>query len=971
MAPPSKSTERRKRTSSKERESGDELSTLNLWVGDLSPDTVDFDLMAVFGEYGAMDALTSYSPRTYAFVFFKNTEDAKKAKEALQGSVVRGSAIKVEFARLAKPGRHIWIGGISSSVTAEQLEDELSQFGKIDDYKFFRDRNSALVGYSKLDNAIDAQKNINGKSIGGEQVRVDFQKPQSSRRDWPDNYNSRGTRRNTGLQEAWLAPDEMRNHHDGSKRHLAHGSRRDGPPSSTLWVGYPPSVHMDEQMLHNAMILFGEIERIKSFPSRNYSFVEFRSVDEARRAKEGLQGRLFGDPRIQIMFSSSDLAPGGKDNAPLLPGYRAPRPDMIFNEAPFGPIEIFAPNRPMAPNSFPGHFLPKGPGPSMSIRSHSTQGFDPHQSDSDFNDFGGSFPNFSDGNPNAPNWRQLSPVPGMRSSMGMRPPPRPMPNMWDDGFDVREPKRSRIDGSPVNDAPFHGRRMGGEGMVDMFGRLHPEREIPGQSPFVRGHRGHGSPDIDHCWRGVIAKAGSPVCHARCVPIGGGLESPLPEVVNCYARTDLDMLTTHYAEAIGFDIVFFLPDSEEDFASYTEFLQYLGLKNRVGVAKCDDGTPLFLVPPSDFLTRVLKVSGPERLYGVVLKLPHQSTAELQQPQAAPLPVPHYSEQRQEPVSQDGYDYMPTNDDRAARMDYGSSLHENSISQGGVGQSQYFSLPSTSRDYEGNTEAASQVEVSLTPELIATLASLIPSSSQPSITGSYSMSLSSSTTSSSLPANMTTAPPVPAQGWIQEHQATFSVSRLEPRGNTQQQFVGQYNTQAPFTAQYPTYANLSNGPDNSVQTVLGGSQVQDLHLKMPPQGQSDNYEPSHGQSLLARNQHYQHDTSFDSYNAHEILQATDAVGMLNQPFQQSVPASSSTLGQTANMLQNQTGQNADFSAQMQQIQMALNGPGDGTSQGDAEKNQRYQSTLQFAASLLQKIQQQQQGSGQAVGGTGNQQ
>lgn len=99
MAPPPKSTERRKRTSSKERESGDELSTLNLWVGDLSPDTVDSDLMAIFGEYGAMDALTSYSPRTYAFVFFKNTEDAKKAKEALQGSVVRGSTIKVEFAR--------------------------------------------------------------------------------------------------------------------------------------------------------------------------------------------------------------------------------------------------------------------------------------------------------------------------------------------------------------------------------------------------------------------------------------------------------------------------------------------------------------------------------------------------------------------------------------------------------------------------------------------------------------------------------------------------------------------------------------------------------------------------------------------------------------------------------------------------------------------------------------------------------
>jgi len=272
------------------------------------------------------------------------------------------------------------------------------------------------------------------------------------------------------------------------------------------------------------MILFGEIDRITSFPSRHYSFVEFRSVDEARRAKEGLQGRLFGDPRIQILFSCSSLATG-KDNAPLLPGYRGSRPDMLFNEAPFGAMEIFGPSRPLAPNSFPGQFLPNGPGPSMLVRS---QGFDPHQGETDLHDFGGSLPNFPDGNPNTPNWRRVSPAPGTHSSsLGMRPPLRP--NVWDDGFDMREPKRSRLAGSPSNDAPFRGRRMGAVGVGDMFGLLHPERDIPGQShlsPVVHGPSRLRSPDIDHFWRGVIAKGGSPVCRARCVAIGDGLESPL-------------------------------------------------------------------------------------------------------------------------------------------------------------------------------------------------------------------------------------------------------------------------------------------------------------------------------------------------------------------------------------------------------------------------------------------------------------
>ncbi|ONK57852.1 uncharacterized protein A4U43_C09F4870 [Asparagus officinalis] len=928
MAPPIKSSDRRSHSSSKDREP-EATSSLNLWVGDLSSDTEDADLMEIFRDYGAMDALTSYTPRTYAFVFFRKQEDAKKAKEALQGSIVKGKPIKIQLARPAKPGKCLWIGGISPAVTQEQLEDKLLQFGKLEEYKFLRDRNSALVGYTKLDDAIAAQRDMNGKSIGGEQVRVDFQKPQtqrlpSSRNDWPENHNPRGSGRNIGPQEKYMGYDDARNYHEsthqGSKRHLPHGGRRDGPPSSTLWVGYPPSFHMDEQMLHNAMILFGEIEKIKSFPSRHYSFVEFRSVDEARRAKEGLQGRLFGDPRIQILFSSSDLAPGGKDNAPLLPGYRVPRTDLLFNEPPFGP------SYPLAPNSFHGHLLPNGPGP--------------------------------DGNPNAPNWRQSSPA-----SL------RPMPNVWDDEFDMREPKRSRFEGSPSNDI--------------RFGLLHPERDIPSQSRGLG--RVRGSPDIDIYWRGLIAKAGAPVCCARCVPIGKGLESPLPEVVNCFARTDLDMLEKHYSEAIGFDIVFFVPDSEEEFASYTEFLQYLGLKNRVGVAKCGDGTTLFLVPPSDFLTKVLKVSGPERLYGVVLKLPPQPTIETQQPRATPPPSSRHNVQRQESASHDGYDYIPGNIDPAPRIDHGSDLHENSISRGGAGLvNQSYTLPSAANNYARNSEAnnyarnieadnyamnpeannyamnpeannfvrnpeaSSQVKVSLTPELIATLASLIPSSSQSSTAGSNNIS-----TTSSFPANITSAP---VQRRIQENHASFPASQLEPRMNLQQQpqqFRGQYNAEEPFTSQYPSYASLPNGPHNSVQPFLGDEQVQDLAPNMP-QRQLDNYASSNGQSLISSNQYYQHDSSFDPYNAR---------GILNQSVQQQAAlASSSTQGQTPNVLQNQVVPNAGFSGQMERLQMALNSSGDGSSRGDEEKNQRYQSTLQFAASLLQKIQQQQQGSGQ---------
>lgn len=71
----------------------------NLWVGNLSFDVTDSDLMSLFAQYGALDSVTSYSSRSYGFVFFKRIEDAKAAKNALQGTPLRGTPIKIEFAR--------------------------------------------------------------------------------------------------------------------------------------------------------------------------------------------------------------------------------------------------------------------------------------------------------------------------------------------------------------------------------------------------------------------------------------------------------------------------------------------------------------------------------------------------------------------------------------------------------------------------------------------------------------------------------------------------------------------------------------------------------------------------------------------------------------------------------------------------------------------------------------------------------
>ena len=82
----------------------------------------------------------------------------------------------------AKPCKQLWVGGISLAVTKEELEAEFRKFGKIEDFKFFRDRNTACVEFFNLDDATQAMKVMNGKRLGGEHIRVDFLRSHSTKK---------------------------------------------------------------------------------------------------------------------------------------------------------------------------------------------------------------------------------------------------------------------------------------------------------------------------------------------------------------------------------------------------------------------------------------------------------------------------------------------------------------------------------------------------------------------------------------------------------------------------------------------------------------------------------------------------------------------------------------------------------------------------------------------------------------------
>lgn len=152
MAPPT--------MSSKQQGGGDDSETPsnNLWVGNLAVDITDSDLMDLFAQYGALDSVTSYSSRSYAFVFFKRMEDAKAAKDALQGTNFRGNPLKIEFARPVRSDLWVPLGLFcySSSNWSEIVSDvNLFNLNFID------------IGLSHLFNDVECRFNLHILRISG------------------------------------------------------------------------------------------------------------------------------------------------------------------------------------------------------------------------------------------------------------------------------------------------------------------------------------------------------------------------------------------------------------------------------------------------------------------------------------------------------------------------------------------------------------------------------------------------------------------------------------------------------------------------------------------------------------------------------------------------------------------------------------------------------------------------------------
>lgn len=574
------------------------------------------------------------------------------------------------------PSRHLWVGNLPHNLTESDVAHYFLHFGELESVAFQPGRSYAFINYINEEDAFAAIKELQGFVIEGNALKIEFAKAEKSLVSHRDaDYSERRDNPHPRGRGSPLSGRDSRTRH--SSPEFSHSSKskmndKNAEPSEVLWIGFPAQLKVDEFALRKAFSPFGDIEKITAFPGRTYAFVRFRDVMAACRAKETLQGKLFGNPRVHICFAKSDSGTSNRErnsiNAPPSPHTGTYGRDEY--------IEHFRSDRNF--DRISGDHSIRSPhyAPTLNRGDRNMRNTDSWPEEDDFHEqrrFPGQgsevglHANMYD-HPNSPP-RNIRPHIREFSPKGFR---RQGP-IYDDPWDLPEDvsilhgtKKLKTDTYPTdNELPEYplsdlekskripSRDIPQSGLLDNnYGSRHsgyrpiPERLMNANQPFVeRGDHWNAphddfqapmpmppldrrklTPEIRESsskevwrWEGMIAKGGTTVCRARCFPVGKPPDMVLPEVLDCTARTSLDMLAKHYYQASSAWVVFLAPANDPDISYYNEFMSYLGEKQRAAVVKLDERSTLFLVPPSEFSEKVLKVPGKLSISGVVLRL----------------------------------------------------------------------------------------------------------------------------------------------------------------------------------------------------------------------------------------------------------------------------------------------------------------------------------------------------------------
>ncbi|KAK0604215.1 hypothetical protein LWI29_013257 [Acer saccharum] len=165
-----------------------QLPQHSLYVGDLDPSVTENQLVDMFIKFGQLDStvllqdIATQQSLCYGFVNFHRLEDAKRAMETLNYSVVNGKSIRIMWQQPNSEDRNsgkgnIFVKNLDSSIDNRKLNKLFSKFGYILSCKVAVEENGKSKGYGFVqfeneESANTAIENLDGSILEGKSLYV-------------------------------------------------------------------------------------------------------------------------------------------------------------------------------------------------------------------------------------------------------------------------------------------------------------------------------------------------------------------------------------------------------------------------------------------------------------------------------------------------------------------------------------------------------------------------------------------------------------------------------------------------------------------------------------------------------------------------------------------------------------------------------------------------------------------------------
>jgi protein JSN1 len=159
-----------------------------VWIGNVDPTLTPADLLQIFAPFGPVESLRILSDKECAFVNYFTIEDATRAKDEMQGARIGATIVKLGFGKVdvineiqgMQPTKSLWIGNIPATTDPADLEYLFSAFGSIESARVLTHKNCGFVNFDRLEDAIEARKQMNGAEIAGSVLKIGFAKVPST-----------------------------------------------------------------------------------------------------------------------------------------------------------------------------------------------------------------------------------------------------------------------------------------------------------------------------------------------------------------------------------------------------------------------------------------------------------------------------------------------------------------------------------------------------------------------------------------------------------------------------------------------------------------------------------------------------------------------------------------------------------------------------------------------------------------------